>query len=110
MSRPILSEHEKRSEIVRTRLTFSERAYVEQQASNAGLSMAEYIRVLALTEEVKPRKTKLDASFLVELNRIGVNLNQIAHATNIGRDDKNILHYAIDELVAMMAKLNKGLS
>ncbi len=110
MSRPILSEHEKRTELVRTRLTLSERAFVEQQAINAGLSMAEYIRVLALTQEVKPRKTKLDATFLVELNRVGVNINQIAHAVNAGRNDKAILRYAIDELVALMAKLNKGLS
>ena len=47
---------------------------------------------------------------LTELNRIGVNLNQIAHAANIGRNDEAILRYAIDELVALMTKVNKAYS
>ena len=110
MVRPVKSEHEKRDQILRTRLTLSERGYVEEQAANAGMNMAEYLRVLVLSEEVKPRKSRSDANVLTELNRIGVNLNQIAHAANIGRNDEAILRYAIDELVALMSKVNKAYS
>ncbi len=106
MSRPHKREAEKRGEILQTRLTFSERVHVEQLAANAGVTVAELIRVLLLTSEVKPRKTKLEASFLVELNRIGVNLNQIAHASNIGRTDSHILQNAISDLVGIMGKLD----
>ncbi len=109
MARPSKNEHEKRSERLFTRVTPAEHVLIADKAAAAGLSLSEFIRVLALTEKVTPRKTKLEASFLVELNRIGVNLNQIAHANNAGRHDPHILQYAIDQLVATMAKLDQSL-
>lgn len=110
MARPRKKEHEKRTaELPTIRVTPSERVLVEDKAAAAGVSLTDFVRVLALSEKVKPRQTKLEASFLVELNRIGVNLNQIAHARNAGRDDPAILQYAIDELVSLMKKVDAAL-
>ena len=111
MARPTKAEHEKRTaSLPPIRMTLAAKIYVEEQAQSAGLSLTDYLRTLALFEEVKPPKTKSDALMLTELNRIGVNLNQIAHAANIGRNDEAILRYAIDELVALMTKVNKAYS
>ena len=109
MARPKKSEEEKKAmRLPHVRVKSSERAHVDAQAANAGMTTSEYIYTLAMTTEVKPRPTKLNASFLVELNRIGVNLNQIAHARNSGRDDPAILQYAIDELVLLMQKIGRS--
>lgn len=110
MARPIKADHEKRNQILRTRVTLAERNYIEEQASHAGMNMADYIRTLALHEEVKPPKSKIDDLLLVELNRIGVNINQVAHAANIGRFDQAIFQYALDELVLLMKKINNEVS
>ena len=110
MARPVKKDHEKRStQLPPVRVTTSELAYVQRQADLAGMSVTDYLRTLALTEEVKPRKTKLEASLLVELNRIGVNLNQIARSAHIGRTEQAIMTYAIDHLVALMKRIDEGL-
>jgi len=111
MARPELQEHERRTaRLPAPRVTGAELAYVQDMADTAGFALSDYIRTLALAEEVKPRKSRLDANMLAELNRIGVNINQIAHAANIGRNDEAILRYAIDELVALMVKVDKAYS
>lgn len=110
MGRPIKQAHERRTvSLPPVRLTAAEHAYVSEQAATAGLSLTQYMRTLALTERVRPAKAKIDAALLVELNKIGVNINQIAHARNSGRDDPAILQFAIDELVAIMRKVDAAL-
>ena len=110
MARPLKQAHEKRSaRLPPVRVTAAELAHVQKQADHAGLSVTDYLRTLALGQQVKPRKTKLEASLLVELNRIGVNLNQIAHAANIGRTEQSIMTYAIDHLVMLMKRIDEGL-
>lgn len=111
MARPELQEHERRiARLPAPRVTIAELAHVQSMADAAGYPLSDYIRTLALTEEIKPRKTRVDANTLTELNRIGVNLNQIAHAANIGRSDQAILRYAIDHLVALMSKVDEAYS
>ena len=84
-----MQPHERRTaRLPAVRLTDAELDHVTEQATNAQLSLTDYVRTLALTEEVTPRRTKLESSVLVELNKIGVNLNQVAHAANIGRTDE----------------------
>ena len=109
MARPSKKVHERRDRTLGTRFTPAEAAYVETQAAAAGLTLSDYLRTLALTEQVKPRKSKLEASFLVELNRIGVNLNQIAHAANTGRTTEHILRAAIGDLGKIMKRLDEAL-
>ena len=111
MARPTKQEHEKRTaRLPAARVTLAELAYVQEQAANAELSLTDYIRTLALHEEVKPARTPVEDSLLVELNRIGVNINQVAHAANVGRFDQAIFQYALDELVLLMKKINNEVS
>ena len=110
MVRPLKQKYERLSEqLPPVRVTSAQLAYVQKQAANAGLSVTDYLRTLALTEKVKPCKTKLETSLLVELNRIGVNLNQIARAANLGRQEQALLTYARDELVALMKRIDERL-
>lgn len=110
MARPTKNEHEKKTaSLPSVRVTTAERVHVEEQAQAAGLSLSEYIYSRVTGHVVTPRTSKLEASMLVELNRIGVNLNQIAHARNIGRNDPALLQFILDELHATMSKIGEVL-
>ena len=110
MARPTKNEHEKRSASLPTiRVTPAERVLIEDKAAAAGFTITDFVRVLSLHEEVKPRKTKLEASLLVELNRVGVNINQLAHAANVGRIRPALLQTSLDELRQLMAKIDAAI-
>lgn len=80
--RPSKPAEETRSEFVRVRVTSSERDRIERQAEKAGLSLSAYSRKVLLRHRVRPAVTSVDAAALADLNRIGVNLNQIARHLN----------------------------
>ena len=87
MARPKKQDEEKRSETARFRVTVAEREYIRAQASSAGLGEAEYLRRRALGYAVPPaRSGRSDPALISELNRIGVNVNQLARATHRGSD------------------------
>lgn len=79
--RPKKAPEERRSLTHGLRLSPREKEELEQRAEKAGLSLSEYLRKRALG---KPVKTKVDGKALKEMNRIGVNLNQLARAANRG--------------------------
>ena len=110
MARPTKNEHEKRSTTLPTiRVTPAERVLIEDKAATAGFTITDFVRTMALFEKVSPRKTKLEASLLVELNRIGVNINQLAHAANVGRNRPALLQTSLDELRQLMAKIDAAI-
>ncbi len=125
MARPLINEDKKKSaSLPSIRLTQQERNLIEDKAATAGLSVTEFVRVLALTERVMPRKTNFESSLLVELNSIGVelsrhgnNLNQLAHSVNSDRLpnidylEATISHQqaTIRELRSLMEKLDQAL-
>lgn len=80
--RPSKSQSEARSLILTMRLTASERDAIEQQADTAGLPLSSYCRRVLLGHKVRPAITAVDAAALADLNRVGVNLNQIARHLN----------------------------
>lgn len=82
------------------RCTAAERHFVELQAERAGLTVAEFCRRAALGQRILAARAKAnpDARLAAELNRIGVNLNQIAHAANVGRT----LSGKLDEALARL--------
>lgn len=79
--RPRKDPAERRSHTHGLRLSPNEKEELEERAERAGLSLSAYIRRRALG---KPVKTQVDKQATHELNRIGVNLNQIAHVANAG--------------------------
>lgn len=78
MARPKKAPDEQRSErLAGIRLTTAERHHIELQAERAGLDVAEFSRRAILGQRVGPARRKADDRALIELNRIGTNLNQI---------------------------------
>ena len=64
------------------RVTPAELLAIQEQAARAGLSLSEYCRRVILRHRVKAAVTDRDVAALAELNRIGVNLNQLARRAN----------------------------
>lgn len=87
MARPRKQPHEKRDRRFNLRLTSAELSHLCLQAERAGLHPHEYIRRRVLGHAVVASSPvrKADPALISELNRIGVNLNQLAKATNMGR-------------------------
>lgn len=79
--RPKKDPADRRSETYGLRLSPREKEELEDRADRAGLSLAEYLRRQALGKQIK---TRVDKKATHELNRIGVNLNQLARAANRG--------------------------
>ena len=78
MARPRLGEAERRRRTVGVRVTETEAAELRERAQAARLSMGAYLRRRGLGQRVR------SAAELRELNRIGVNLNQMARTLNSG--------------------------
>ena len=86
------SENRQRSKAVRVRVTPDDAERLKQEAAAAGMSVAGYLAAGRLSVEAAPRPrmnrrpvsvdTPALTQALVELNRVGNNLNQIAHALN----------------------------
>lgn len=87
------------------RVTAAELAYVEELADRAGLPVSEYVRRRALGGRVVAREAATDARALDELNRIGVNLNQLTHAANMGRTLEGKLADTLDQLQRQLEKV-----
>lgn len=80
------------------RVTTSERAFIEAQAAISGLTVTEFVRRRALGRRIAPARSATDERRLIELNRIGVNLNQIARSLNSDRPEHHDLSEVIGQL------------
>lgn len=83
MGRPRKEQHEARDVRLNLRLLADEYVQIEERASLFGITPTEYARRLATGGHVPVRTVeRADAALVVALNRIGVNLNQIARTMN----------------------------
>lgn len=101
--RMYMGEKRKRDKTLTIRLTESEKMMIEKKASKAKLNLTEYIisvsskSKISVTEDTKP--------LLLELKRIGNNINQIAMKINSGA----ISSYNFDEVISMQRKIYEQL-
>lgn len=108
------SEKRQRIHVARIRLDDAEAEKLEELASASGLSVGAYIRAAALKSagvRAKPRPSvdrELLARANADLNRVGNNINQIAHALNIGLDPPHYLAATMDELRGVLAALRRA--
>jgi Mobilization protein NikA len=87
LARPPLRPEERRDDrLPNLRVTAAERALIEGKAAAAGLTLVEYCRRAIFKSRIAPKRGSTDQTLLVELNRVGTNLNQIARRVNAGRD------------------------
>lgn len=87
MARPKLADADRRDERSEQRYTLAELEHIKAQAQRAGISASEFIRRRALSQPVRAANVAAPSPALIsELNRIGVNLNQLTRAVHRGRD------------------------
>lgn len=108
------SENRQRQHVARVRLDDAERDKLEERAAASGLAVGAYLRACALETagvRAKPRAS-VDRELLgranADLNRVGNNINQIAHALNSGRDPPHVLAQAMDDLREVLAALRQA--
>ena len=98
-----MGEKRKRDKTLTIRLTESEKMMIEKKASKSKLNLTEYIisvsskSKISVTEDTKP--------LLLELKRIGNNINQIAMKINSGV----VSSYNFDEVISMQRKIYEQL-
>jgi hypothetical protein len=110
MPRPSKHPAEQRSvRLPSPRVTPAELAFVERQAITAGLTSPDYIRRLALGRPVAPRRSRIAAAMLLELNRIGVNTTQRARANTSAQAPISAeLRQALAALRTLLERLADG--
>ena len=110
MARPRLGEEERRTRTVGVRVTEAEAEELQERAQGARLSMGAYLRRRGLGQRVRSAiERRLGAAELRELNRIGVNLNQMARALNSGAVSSPAeTQEAVERVGELVAKLLAG--
>lgn len=105
--------HRLRTHKLQIWLVEEERQLLIKNAYEHGLSQADYIRKLILSEGLMRGLWTMDKSigkeFLYEINRIGNNINQIAYNTNYQRfashEDWKALEKSYYELLALLGEI-----
>ena len=110
MARPRLGEEERRGRTVGVRVTEAEAEELQERARGARLSVGAYLRRRGLGQRVRMgAERRLGAVELRELNRIGVNLNQMARALNSGAVSSPAeTQEAVERVGELVAKLLAG--
>lgn len=88
---------EKKSCQLHFRLTQSELKTLQKKAKQAHMSISSYI--IALSENKKITVAENIPELLLEITRIGTNINQIAH---IGNSQKYVSKQQLDEIVNLL--------
>ena len=109
MARPRLGDEERRTRTVGVRVTETEAEELRERAQAARLSVGSYLRRRALGQRVRMvAERRLGAAELRELNRIGVNLNQMARAMNSGTGAPAETREAVERVGELVARLLAG--
>lgn len=110
IGRPKAAPGEGRVAVVSVRLTTFERAGVEAKAAQSGLSLSDFCRRAILghrvTASTEPQQVNTEA--LVELNRVGVNLNQVARVANRGEPLPRSFPETLSAVLAAVERLAAG--
>jgi len=109
MARPKKESSDARTVVLGLRLTHDERASLEARAAILGVTVTEYARAAVFGRQVESvaalsataSNAPSGTAHVVALNRVGVNLNQIARALNSGRG------LVPDELLDCLAQVNR---
>lgn len=104
----------KRNERIYVMVTEKEKADIIQKMKNAGMNnLGEFIRLSVSEKPVINVDINVIARLLYELNKIGVNLNQIAKTANITQGfyptDIEEIKNCINAINSMIDKLNIGI-
>ena len=93
-----MQENRKRDKTLTVRLTESEKALIEKKAKRANMNLTEYI--IAVSNKSKIKVAEDTTPLLMELKRMGNNINQIAMKINSGA----VSSYNFTEVINMQRK------
>lgn len=105
--RPKLDDVDRRSKLLGMRCNAAEFAIIEQNAASVGLTVGEFMRVAALKCKIEIKQGDLSREFMVEVSRIGNNLNQLtlyAHVDRFGPYFEERLAHTLDEVGKILRK------
>ena len=104
MARPQKQARQKRDQFLRVRLTPDEQSAVVARAAQAGIAMSDYARDLLLRGriEIVSAPPALSIEAITELNRIGVNLNQLTRIANATGEMPARLPSTLDRINALL--------
>ena len=92
------------------RLTEKERQHLNQLAQESGLSRSNVVRSCLEQTELRPRQPAEIGDLYREINRIGVNINQIARSVNAGTataEDARYGLHLLDRVYDLMYQIAK---
>lgn len=100
--------NEKRTARLELRLTFEEKEKLSKMAQERGKTIAQIIRELVINDKLV---TKTDIQTVIELKRIGNNINQIAKQINLIPNEDNIKLYLqeLHDILNMLSVITKKL-
>lgn len=100
--------NEKRTARLELRLTFEEKEKLSKMAQERGKTIAQIIRELVINDKLV---TKTDIQTVIELKRIGNNINQIAKQINLIPPEDNIKLYLqeLHDILNMLSVITKKL-
>lgn len=89
---------DKKTRMLRIRLTDGEYNILKQKAKQANKTMSDFVREYITTGKVKSKCKQL-SSLILHLSRIGNNINQIAKNLNIARKEGSLSKQDYDLLL-----------
>lgn len=84
------------------RVSKDEKELISKKANYIGITISEYIRQLFIYGDVK----NVPEDVVVDLRRIGINVNQIAKRVNGGSIGSNELLIELEKLISELKKIN----
>lgn len=88
------------------RCSFGDLEIIKTKAARSGLSVSEYMRSMCVYGEVHARTPKADIDLILQLRRIGINLNQQTKRLNAqGGELPPPLVFALSDLRSALASL-----
>ena len=95
---------------INVRLTCKDLLFIENQSKNYGLSVVEYVRKRALNKQLpKHALSPINRELLIELSRIGNNVNQLAKKSNQNFLDKYVFNRDLRELKEILNQIKTEL-
>jgi hypothetical protein len=106
MARPKKDESEKQNTVLPPiRCTLEEKQQIQTYAQQAEMSVSQYIRTMALQGKIIIKQSLVEFTYLEQLNKIGVNLNQQTKKFNAtGQPPEQLMSLWI-QLEALIDKL-----
>lgn len=110
MARPKSEIYQLKVFQVNIRLTAEEQVFVENQANSYGISVVAYVRKRALNKQMpKHSLSPINRELLIELSRIGNNVNQLAKKSNQNFLEKYVFNRDLRELKEILNQIKTEL-